>query len=636
MKKIIASILLVISFSSLSQVLKLSELSENDNITSKIYLLQTFEEDFNRIKELDFKAHKKEHVKIPYTNKYIWMKLSVENDSSEDILKYLVIDSTLTGEVTVFEEIDGVIVNETFSGSALEWNKRLVKDFYATFPITFNKGSEKTIYIKRKSHHTLDAHIKLIGAEAYSKQVQTNSTVMAIYLGIIIGLAIYNFFLYFFTKNVIYVYYSMFSLSVLGTALSMNGYLDFLFPNTFPFSENLLIFSSLAMVTALNFSAHYINLKIYNKKLQNFMVVIGSLGILNLLIYLSPIHQITGSYNGVIVDLLIALACLSMLTGGVIATKKGNILARFYLLSWIFVFLGVFLYFGSTFGLFPRNDFFRYGIMWGNACEMLIVAIGLSYQISILEMEKRTAQIQALGREKYKRLVRVLIHDVGNPLSLISYYVKKWIVDPSQFEDSTKRSKTLNKLLRGVTNIEALLKSVREEELLFKNSGKISNMAVIDVKECINESCEVLENKIHSKNIYIERNITDKDCFILADKVNFINNILNNIISNSIKFSDESSKIIIDCDVLNKKLYLSIKDFGVGIPREVISKFNSGEELQSHRGTMGEIGTGFGLQLMKSYVESFNGAVTISSNVRGETSDGMTEVSLIFSIVKRS
>jgi len=85
-----------------------------------------------------------------------------------------------------------------------------------------------------------------------------------------------------------------------------------------------------------------------------------------------------------------------------------------------------------------------------------------------------------------------------------------------------------------------------------------------------------------------------------------INTVLRNIISNSIKFSYPHSYVEVSISIYpkdKKYLQIKVKDFGVGIPQDVIPKLFSIDVKTSTKGTHKESGTGLGLILCNEFIE---------------------------------
>ncbi len=121
---------------------------------------------------------------------------------------------------------------------------------------------------------------------------------------------------------------------------------------------------------------------------------------------------------------------------------------------------------------------------------------------------------------------------------------------------------------------------------------------------------------IEAKNINLKDN-TDKEYYLSADE-HMINTVIRNLISNAVKYTKENGNIILDTkETIGKdeKKYIkfSVKDDGIGISKENISKIFNSKEFFSTYGTNKEKGTGIGIILIKDFVEKHDGYLEIES-----------------------
>jgi len=95
---------------------------------------------------------------------------------------------------------------------------------------------------------------------------------------------------------------------------------------------------------------------------------------------------------------------------------------------------------------------------------------------------------------------------------------------------------------------------------------------------------------------------------------NIIKNIFFNLISNAIKYSDEAKVIDVKLNSANDSVNISIKDQGIGIPKEdqklMFSRFFRGSN------TAGIQGTGLGLNIVKDYLKM------MKSDIKFESEEG--------------
>jgi signal transduction histidine kinase len=125
------------------------------------------------------------------------------------------------------------------------------------------------------------------------------------------------------------------------------------------------------------------------------------------------------------------------------------------------------------------------------------------------------------------------------------------------------------------------------------------------------ETSELLRQSTEDKNIKLINKIPE-NTYIEADK-DMISLIIRNLISNAIKFTHKGGKILIDAK--NKLIEITVKDNGIGIPKEIQSKLFDIDENKSTQGTENETGTGLGLILCKEFVEKHGGEIWVESEV---------------------
>ncbi|MCG8639494.1 MAG: ATP-binding protein, partial [Desulfobacterales bacterium] len=83
--------------------------------------------------------------------------------------------------------------------------------------------------------------------------------------------------------------------------------------------------------------------------------------------------------------------------------------------------------------------------------------------------------------------------------------------------------------------------------------------------------------------------------------------------TNAIKFSFKGSAIDIIADQNQDLVSLSIIDKGIGMPKKIENDIFNIEKSISRPGTEGEVGTGFGMPLVKKFVEAYGGTIQIIS-----------------------
>lgn len=232
-----------------------------------------------------------------------------------------------------------------------------------------------------------------------------------------------------------------------------------------------------------------------------------------------------------------------------------------------------------------------------------------------IELRESHKKITSQNNE-LKEMIHLLSHDLNNPLGFISSIIDLVKTSDEKIEDHLS---DMDKSIKRSLEIIQLTKNLRAVE----DKKFTLDIQKVNLLEALNESLNVLTFQFKKKGISILLSVDDK-LEIFVEKNIFINSILNNLLTNAIKFSDMNSSIEISAREIANKIYIMIQDSGIGIPEEMLSKiFDIGASI-SRKGTMGEEGTGFGLPMVKKFIEAFNAEIVIDSRELPQKNHGTT------------
>jgi CheY-like chemotaxis protein/anti-sigma regulatory factor (Ser/Thr protein kinase) len=101
-------------------------------------------------------------------------------------------------------------------------------------------------------------------------------------------------------------------------------------------------------------------------------------------------------------------------------------------------------------------------------------------------------------------------------------------------------------------------------------------------------------------------------CFIDPAK---LEQALNNLLTNAIKFSEPKSVVEVRVGRKSNQVYISVKDHGLGIPKDEIPLLFEPYKKISVKPTRGETSTGLGLSIVRAIVLAHDGDVVVESEV---------------------
>lgn len=238
-------------------------------------------------------------------------------------------------------------------------------------------------------------------------------------------------------------------------------------------------------------------------------------------------------------------------------------------------------------------------------------------QIMLREKNKKI-QIQSkkLGKlvNTKDKLFSIIAHDLKNPFQSLQGYSDLLKTDFDKLSDEEKFD-YINNISKITKQSSSLLDNLLQWSKIQRGDIKY-HPKKLNLKEIVKETIELSNLTAKAKEINIECEIQKN--VIAYSEQNIIKTVLRNLLSNAIKFSPEKSIIKIFTEERKYDIKLSVKDNGVGIKKELINNIFNFENTTL--GTAKEKGTGLGLVLCKELVESYNGKLTVESEVnKGST-----------------
>jgi signal transduction histidine kinase len=233
---------------------------------------------------------------------------------------------------------------------------------------------------------------------------------------------------------------------------------------------------------------------------------------------------------------------------------------------------------------------------------IFITSYYLIYGYSIKKSDEELLQ----RKETIETLLRVILHDLSTPLAIVEGSVK--IIKP----DDPKLTEVLkDKAIRASGHIKEIIAQVRSYQAV--EDGKYTqNKKYYNLKEILFEQKYLYDKRLEEKNVELEFVGADNlEC--LVDKNVITYQIFNNILTNAIKFSTKGSKIKVELSEDHSYSYFAVIDEGIGIPSHIMENLYSMFDKTSRKGTGGESGTGYGMPIVKKFVEIINGTIEVTS-----------------------
>ncbi len=212
------------------------------------------------------------------------------------------------------------------------------------------------------------------------------------------------------------------------------------------------------------------------------------------------------------------------------------------------------------------------------------------------------------SEDNQKKFITNVSHDFRSPLTSIRGYLDAMIdgtIPPEMHEKYLIIVKNETERLTGLTNGILELNALNSRGLILEYSD-------FDINSCIKRTAETFGGICTKKKISIELILTGDTLFVRAD-MGKIQQVLYNLLDNAIKFSHSNSIIKIETTEKNERVFVSVRDFGIGIPGDSVKLiFDRFYKTDLSRGK-DKRGTGLGLSIVKEIINAHKQNINVIS-----------------------
>ncbi len=211
--------------------------------------------------------------------------------------------------------------------------------------------------------------------------------------------------------------------------------------------------------------------------------------------------------------------------------------------------------------------------------------------------------------EYQKTFIANVSHDFRSPLTSIKGFLEAILdgtIPPEMHDKYLNRviteTERLNKLTQGMLT----LNSLDSKGLLFRTN--------FDINRVIKDTAATFEVVCSQKNLTFDLTFGDSIQMVYGE-LGKIQQVLYNLIDNAIKFSPDGSTIYIQAYPKHEKIFVSVKDTGIGIPKDSIKKiWERFYKTDLSRGK-DKKGTGLGLSIVKEIIQAHGENIDVISTV---------------------
>lgn len=241
----------------------------------------------------------------------------------------------------------------------------------------------------------------------------------------------------------------------------------------------------------------------------------------------------------------------------------------------------------------------------------------LDYEIPVYtgdEMGYLSASLNSMSsqlkdmEEYQKKIVANVSHDFRSPLTSIKGYVEA-------MSDGTIPPELYDKYLKIILFETERLTDLTQDLLTlneFDMKERMLDKDNFDLQVMLKQTAASFEGVGTQKRVSIELLLLPEEVLVYADKRK-IQQVLYNLIDNAVKFSEYDSTVTIEVTQKGSKVFTSVKDNGVGIPKKDLGKI--WERFYKSDASRGrdKKGTGLGLSIVKEAIAAHDEHINVIS-----------------------
>ncbi|NPC93701.1 PAS domain-containing protein [Bacillus sp. WMMC1349] len=211
--------------------------------------------------------------------------------------------------------------------------------------------------------------------------------------------------------------------------------------------------------------------------------------------------------------------------------------------------------------------------------------------------------------EMRKDFVANVSHELKTPITSIKGFTET-LLDGAMNERETLQQ-FLSIILKESGRLETLIQDLLDLSKIEQQTFTL-NIQECDIGELLEEIEMLLKSKAEEKKIVLKLN-KPKETALASGDPHRLKQIFLNLVNNALTYTSENGTVTISAEVLQSVVQVKVKDTGIGIKHEEISRiFERFYRIDKDR-SRNSGGTGLGLAIVKHLVEAHHGEIDVES-----------------------
>lgn len=620
-KSLIFTLLFLSSILSANQTILIKDSFSKINATSSIEVIEDTQESY-QVEDILFldTMHLLQYSNNGFQQFPHWTKLNVKNISKK--AQTIVFENPRAGmdfiDVYIFK--NNTLVQSFLLGDFRPMENRTYQSLKSNFQLTLQPLEEIVVISKLSALASLELGWELFTPTEFLSKEYFHYGLFGVFVGFIITLIIVSLFIYWHSKSIFLLIFTLFLLSAILMQMHLQGVqylltykifggIDFQFLSICGYLFSIL-FNLFWYLLVLNF----FNLKQKAPKWRiYFITLVVLMSVYIILFSLAYFFPIIISIQKIILKIAFI-----------------NIFIIFIFLFWTVYkkFFGAIEFLLATvssklmflvviFDLFGQDEIYflsKYGILLSGFFSALFLSLALFKKITLIQQEAQTLKEQLEKQKKYamiSKTISFISHQWRQPISKLGSMTMNFQSEIEHNPD--KKIKTFKtQIERFSDTLHFINQTIQDIQTLFQVGNKKTEQ--IKIAQTINQAFYELETEISSYNITVKKQI-DQDIQIKGDP-DLLKQVFFSLFQNAVdiinKRSIKTPIITVKVSRYKDHIMITIEDNAGGIvqktPENIFDIYVS-ENSQS---------AGLGLSIVKQILElKFNGSISVVNTPKG-------------------
>jgi signal transduction histidine kinase len=279
------------------------------------------------------------------------------------------------------------------TGDMLPFASRQIEQNNYLFALDLPANQVQTVYLRLASQGSIQAPLALWSSHAYIEAQPARIYVLGLIYGMLLGMLIYNLFIYLSVRDTSYLYYILYIASFGLYQISVNGAgVEFLWPNN-PWWANAAtpFLVGAAVLFASQFSRHFLQTPAWGRWADRLLVLMMAFAAVVMVLAVAVGYGLALR----LATALVLLFTLVMVATGIAAWLHGLRVARYFIIAWSVFLTGGLINAFMLLGYLPHNFLTMYSSQIGSVLEVALLSLALADRINVVRDQQAHILLEA-------------------------------------------------------------------------------------------------------------------------------------------------------------------------------------------------------------------------------------------------